>query len=422
MSRISIVIPVHNKWDLTVNCLRSLAEFSVGVDLQIIVADNASSDQTATELLPLGQSLFADNFVLLRFEQNINYGPACNAGSEKADGEFLFLLNNDTRLTTDWLPPLVSELERPLTAGVGPVLTYEDHKVQHLGICIPCLGNKLSHLYTGISADHPLAKKRRSFPAITAAALLLPLRDFHEAGGFFPDFVNGFEDVDLCLRLTKDGNLMRITPESRFFHLEGQSENRHNAEKHNGELLTSRWKLYEYENMTRIAAQDGYEIQIDPVYGAVFVLPEARKLDLLKLAKSNNSSLSLQSLYDLLECEPLWEDGYLLLTDALAAVGELEEAIRVCNTGFNFVGTFPCLEKAYELAGQVPLESEFGQCLSMIRQRYLEGKTLILDHVSFKTRMRYYKEIMQRVDNTSLLKALTLCELKAQKMRATWQQ
>lgn len=420
MSRISVVIPVFNKWDLTANCLRSLAEHSYGADLQVIVTDNASSDATASLLEPLGQDLFGCNFKHLRFEQNLNYGPACNAGAQIADGDLLFLLNNDTLLTPDWLLPLLEELQRPGTAGVGPLLTYADNTVQHLGICISCLGNKVFHLYARIAANHPLAQKKRSFPAITAAALLLPRASFLEVGGFFPDYVNGFEDVDLGLKLSANGSVLRINPASRIYHLEGQSASRHSAEAHNSKLLSSRWNMILHENMTRIAVQDGYELRIDPMLNAVFALPEAKQLDLLNVARCNRS-ISLPIVFDLLETEPMWESGYLLLADGLAATGQVEQALRVVVTGFDFVMSFALLEKAAALVDLLP-DCDLRAGLAGISQRYQEEKNRILDQAAFAARVGQLKGALEQSRNPLLAKALAQANQQAVALRHNWAQ
>lgn len=86
---VSVIIPVFNNWELTRQCLSSLAENSPA-DLEVIVVDNGSTDETATGLEPLGQTLFEKHFRRIRFEENRNFAPACNAGAQAAHSEFLF--------------------------------------------------------------------------------------------------------------------------------------------------------------------------------------------------------------------------------------------------------------------------------------------------------------------------------------------
>ncbi|TVQ97634.1 MAG: glycosyltransferase, partial [Desulfovibrionales bacterium] len=87
---LSIVIPVFNQWPLTEQCLRSLREHTPGRFFEVIVVDNASTDETATHCEALGTSLFPDRFNYLPLPENLGFGRACNFGADQAEGEFLF--------------------------------------------------------------------------------------------------------------------------------------------------------------------------------------------------------------------------------------------------------------------------------------------------------------------------------------------
>ena len=109
---LSVVIPVYDQFPLTRDCLLSLREHTPRTDIEIIVVDNGSSDATANELEPLGDSLFAERFHAIRLDENRNFGPACNLGANAARGELLFFLNNDSILTSGWLEPLLAALAK----------------------------------------------------------------------------------------------------------------------------------------------------------------------------------------------------------------------------------------------------------------------------------------------------------------------
>ena len=113
----SVIIPVYGRWDLTRACLVSLRDHSCDQAYEVIVVDNASTDDTATELAPLGRSLFGEAFSVLRFTENKNFGPACNAGAAKARAPLLFFLNNDTLMTPDWAPPPAGGSAKKRLAG-----------------------------------------------------------------------------------------------------------------------------------------------------------------------------------------------------------------------------------------------------------------------------------------------------------------
>ena len=129
----AVIIPVFNNWGLTRDCLDSLREHTPGDNFEVVVVDNGSVDAGRTELEPLGNSLFPGRFTVVRFEENRNFGPACNAGAHTATASLLFFLNNDTVLTPGWAEPLLDALRADDSLGaVGPLLLYPDNTVQHL--------------------------------------------------------------------------------------------------------------------------------------------------------------------------------------------------------------------------------------------------------------------------------------------------
>ncbi|MEG6594104.1 glycosyltransferase, partial [Desulfovibrio sp. 1188_IL3213] len=110
--KVSIIIPAWNLWDMTAACLRSLARHTQGENVEIVVVDNGSADATATELEPLGRALWGAAFCPLRLNENVGFAGGCNAGARAAGGDLLFFLNNDTTMTSGWLPPLREALGR----------------------------------------------------------------------------------------------------------------------------------------------------------------------------------------------------------------------------------------------------------------------------------------------------------------------
>lgn len=171
-------------------------------------------------------------------EKNRNFAPACNIGARAASGHLLFFLNNDTIVTENWLPPLVSALDAPPYPDVvGPILLYPSFagradRVQHLGLCFSPLLHPL-YPYQFFPASHRVCRKRRQYQAITGAAFLIRKSLYEQSGGFDEDFINGGEDVELSLRLRSSGHILMCVPESKIYHLESQTEGIHD---HSGKM------------------------------------------------------------------------------------------------------------------------------------------------------------------------------------------
>ena len=126
--RVSIIVPVHNQWLHTFNCLRSILRSGSDTSYEIIIVDNASTDRTGEVLDHL------ENVRVLRFDDNQGFLEGCNRGLEVARGEAVLFLNNDTVVTPGWLDSLIRVLdENPECGGVGPKLLFPNGRLQEAG-------------------------------------------------------------------------------------------------------------------------------------------------------------------------------------------------------------------------------------------------------------------------------------------------
>ena len=319
----SVVIPVLNNWAFTEKCLRGLAENTPEYEYEVIVADNASSDATVTDLVPLGEALFGRRFQRLRFEENRNFGPACNAGARAAKAPLLFFLNNDTLPTSGWAPPLIQALEQDAGLGaVGPLLLYPDDTVQHLGVAFSHVS--VGHLYQRFPRAHPVVGKTRVLQALTAAALLLPKEPFLELGGFYEGFRNGFEDVDLCLRLVRaGGKKLSCIPRSVIYHFESRTPGRKRHETENSRLLRDRCFRLFTPDKHRHGSRDGFLPFINDFLEIGLRL---REEDEEALAKQTREA-SWPEVFTLVTRHPLWVGGRQRIAAALDREGQFEQSL-----------------------------------------------------------------------------------------------
>ncbi|MGH7233251.1 MAG: glycosyltransferase [Nitrospiraceae bacterium] len=233
----SIIIPVFNKVELTQQCLVHLAKTTTHIEYEVIIVDNASTDDTAGFLATL-----SGDVQIIRNAQNVGFAKACNQGARAAKGRYLVFLNNDTIPCEGWLTALVDEVETHLdTAVVGSKLLYPDGTIQHAGVVFSREGLFPYHVYRGVPADLLAVNRRREFQCVTAACLLVRPDIFNAVGGFDEGYRNGFEDVDFCLKIRKRGGHIIYQPQSVLYHLESQSPGRKSHEEHNSRRLVSQW-------------------------------------------------------------------------------------------------------------------------------------------------------------------------------------
>lgn len=337
MKKIAVIIPLYNQWGLTQNCLRSLREHTEVEFIEVITVDNGSSDDTPTQCPALGKSLFGEDFQYIRLEKNKNFGPACNLGATQAQTDFLLFLNNDTLLTPMWLDPLVHAFtENPKLGAVGPLLTYPDGRVQHLGVSLSPT-SAICHLYHQFPSEHRVVGKKRKLQAITAAALLLPKTVFEQAGGFCEQYRNGFEDLDLCALIRRQGLELTCVPTSRIVHLTSQSQGRFDADRENAALFTSRCREDYMPDEHLFAHEDGFALAFHSDFSPYFVYEQQPGTDIARV-------------WEQVQAEPFWEQGYAALLCFFREKKMWAEALELLQMQQAFFYSYECVVEILRVA------------------------------------------------------------------------
>jgi len=214
--RVSIVIPVYNKIEYTVACLRSLAEHAGATAFEVIVVDDCSSDTTAERLAQI------DGVRAIRNAQNLGFIGSCNAGAQAARGEFLLFLNNDTIVTAGWLEALLRCAEEEPDAGlIGAKLVYPDGRLQEAGGIVFSDGSGWNYGRFEDPND-PRYSFRRDADYCSGAAVLLRRDLFNQLGGFDMRYAPAYyEDTDLAFAVRAAGKKVLYEPRSVVVHFEG---------------------------------------------------------------------------------------------------------------------------------------------------------------------------------------------------------
>lgn len=123
----SIVVPARNEERLLALCLKSLVEQDYAGDYEVIVVDNASTDQTLEIASSFG--------VKVVYEANIGSGPARQRGLLEARGEIVAFTNADTIVPRHWLGTLVHFIRRSpaVVAVTGPYAFFDAGSVAQIG-------------------------------------------------------------------------------------------------------------------------------------------------------------------------------------------------------------------------------------------------------------------------------------------------
>ena len=237
----SIVIPVFNKAEFTFQCLRSLiAEIDFN-EAEVIVVNNASSDETKQLL-----ETFKDFVEVLNNDENRGFVDACNQGAARAKGKFLVFLNNDTVVLPGWLTELVETAERHDNVGVvGSLFLYPNGLVQEAGSIVWRSGEAF-HYGWSRSPDDPRFIFARDVDYCSGASLLIRKDLFDQIGGFDRRYAPAYyEDADLCFAARAAGYRVVFQPASRIIHYEGATAGRDDNAGFKNYQLTNQSKFYD---------------------------------------------------------------------------------------------------------------------------------------------------------------------------------
>lgn len=245
--QVSIIILNFNKAQLTIECLKSIWEYTQGYYYEIIVVDNGSQ-LPEFELL----SNFKGPYKLVRLEINRYFGEGNNIGAELAKGEFLVFMNNDVIVQQNWISPLIKAFSDYPDCGVsGPKFIYPNGVLQEAGALLDEAGNSIQLGKHQDPSDSQF-NHNRIVDYVSAATLVLRKKIFEKVLGF--DFIYEpayYEDVDLCLKIGEIGLKTYYISESCVVHHEhattADCKNRsmlNNIIETNQSKFVQRWKSY----------------------------------------------------------------------------------------------------------------------------------------------------------------------------------
>lgn len=221
----SILVILHNKAEYTLDCLQSLLQ-STTKDFELILVDNASTDETSALLEKVEGATIISN------SENLHFVKAVNENLSTCRGKYLLLLNNDTQITPSAIEHAVNTFSYDkLTAAVGGRIIRADGLLQEAGCSIISNGGCYGY-GVGLNPWDPRFLFTREVDFCSGTFLMLRKDLFEAAGGFDVRFEPAyFEEVDLQLRFSKAGYKTLYNPKIVVFHAEHGSSSTLEASK-----------------------------------------------------------------------------------------------------------------------------------------------------------------------------------------------
>ena len=238
---VSFIIPIYGKVDYTLRCLASIAKHLPVAEIEVIIVDDCSPDDSLDVLSEV------KGIRLLRNKRNQGFIRSCNMGAKAAKGKYLYFLNNDTKVTKGWLDALLRTFsDFPGTGLAGSKLVYPDGRLQEAGGIIWQDGSAWN-FGRFQNPNLPVYNYAREVDYCSGASIMVPKSLFEELGGFDKHYSPAYcEDSDLALKIRDKGYRVIYQPLSTVIHYEGITS---------GTDITQGTKAYQVENSKKLFAR-----------------------------------------------------------------------------------------------------------------------------------------------------------------------
>jgi GT2 family glycosyltransferase len=247
--KVLVVIPFRDKWTMTAECLAALAAQDLRrIHMLVALVDNGSVEAETAEGIKaaLMQESAGVQYRHLRYDIPFNFSRLNNLAVQDCRDfgpHLVCFLNNDVVMTDQsTMRQMTTFLELHPNAGtVGCSLLYPDQTIQHLFIAV---GAKIvgAHPYKGCKIDLQDSWYHSPRPVGAATAALIVMRSdlFDEVGGFEEALPSCYQDVDLALKVQRNGRVNWVLPWISAIHHETQTRSpRHAWEE--VDLMYGRW-------------------------------------------------------------------------------------------------------------------------------------------------------------------------------------
>ena len=234
MKKVAVVILNYNGEKLFPVFLPSVVQYSNNDFIEIIIADNASTDDSVAFL--------KENYpTIRRIELSENYGfaegynQALGILKEEKKFDYYVLLNSDVEVTENWFTPIINIFEEDTEKNISAIqpkirMHAEKHLFEHAGAAggmIDYLGYPFCRGRIFDTLEEDTAQYDNQIPIFwaTGAAMAIRAEVYHDLGGLDKDFFAHMEEIDLCWRIHHTGKKIIYCPESTVFHLGGGTLN-----------------------------------------------------------------------------------------------------------------------------------------------------------------------------------------------------
>lgn len=222
---VSIIILSYNTKNYLLSCLDALFQHTRDVVFEVIIVDNASSDDSVAVV----KKMYGEKITLIENPANVGFAKGNNIGAKKAQYPYVLFLNSDTVFQDNAVKKMVMFLEQDKDVGiVGGKLVNSDGTMQRAYGTFYSLPSVFFMLVAGDRGEIALSsqQEKRSVDWVSGACMMVRKSLFDELKGFDEAFFMYIEDMELCYRVKNRGKSVYFLSSITIRHIGQGSSNR----------------------------------------------------------------------------------------------------------------------------------------------------------------------------------------------------
>ncbi|MFL9845198.1 glycosyltransferase family 2 protein [Flavobacterium rhizosphaerae] len=224
-TELSVIIVNYNGLKYLKDCFESLKEKLQGIDFEIVVADNNSTDESCNFI-----KQHYPEVVLIESPENLGFGRGNNLAVAYSNGKYLLLLNNDT-IILDNLLPVLQKLKSDKTIGAIGIKMLDKNRMYLNSVGkFPSPANlfriKSISRTDGVFSSGNFSEDVYEADWVGGSFIMMPKKVYEEINGFDPDYFMYVEDVDLCKKIADKGYKRLFMPNYSYIHFVGYNKSK----------------------------------------------------------------------------------------------------------------------------------------------------------------------------------------------------
>ena len=222
---VSIVIVNWNTKNLLLQCLEAVYQTAGAVETEVYVVDNGSADGSGTAVKERFPGV-----TLIENQINLGFAKANNQALSLSKGDYLLLLNPDTRVEAEAIERLFSFMKGRSEAGAaGPQLLHSDGTKQNSIANFPSLATELLNkrflrwlFPKKFPGKERVYREPLEVDSVIGACMMVRRDAMEQVGLLDEDYFLFLEETDWCYRLKKAGWKIYHVPQAEVYHFQGK--------------------------------------------------------------------------------------------------------------------------------------------------------------------------------------------------------